>query len=235
VDFVKKETGAASVAWVGHSLGGAIAMCYLERTPDAPIGCLVAVASPVVVPKPGTFFQENIKDFRLAMTAINNRWQALAGAITLGRFKTPIDVVFYNEKNMAPLTIQLMYLRIAEDVPKPVVDQLLKMAETGELISPDGKFNYSKEVSRLTLPVFFIAGKVDHSADPEAVHYAYERVSSKDKTFRLFGLAWGDSIDYGHDDLILGKRSREEVYPVIEKWLQTRARLLAPASRPQKE
>jgi poly(3-hydroxyalkanoate) synthetase len=105
------------------------------------------------------------------------------------------------------------------------------MAQTGELTSADGKFNYSRELGRLTLPALFIAGKVDHSADPEAVRYGYQHVSSKDKAFRLFGLAWGDSIDYGHDDLILGKRSRKEVYPVIEKWLEGHARLANGVSR----
>jgi pimeloyl-ACP methyl ester carboxylesterase len=225
VNFVRKETGAASVAWVGHSLGGIIGMGHVERNPrDSGIGCLVAAATPMIVPQPTTVFQRDIKHLRFVLTAMNNRWQSMAQAITLGQLKTPVDEFYYNEKNMTHVTLQMIRMRVAEDIPAPVLDQLLKMAETGELRSPDGRFNYSRELPRLTLPALFIAGKVDHSADPEGVHYAYEHVASKDKTFRLFGLAWGDSIDYGHDDLILGKRAKEEVFPVIEKWLQDRAR-----------
>jgi len=228
VELVRKETGAASVAWVGHSLGGMIGLCHLERAPSPGIGCLVAVASPMVVPQPPTMFQRDFKYVNSALAPINNRWQARLQRLTLGQFKTPLDVFLYNESNMDPLTLQLLFLRVPEDVPTQVMDQLLKMSETGDLTSSDGKFNYTRELSRLTLPALFIAGKVDHSADPEAVRYAYERVSSKDKTFRLFGLAWGDSADYGHDDLILGKHSREEVFPVIANWLEGRARLTKP-------
>jgi pimeloyl-ACP methyl ester carboxylesterase len=221
VDFVRKETGAASVAWVGHSLGGIIGMGHIERNPqDSGIGCLVGAATPMIVPQPATVFQRDIKHLRFVLTAMNNRWQSMAQALTLGQLKTPVDEFYHNEKNMDHVTLQMVRMRVAEDVPAPVLDQLLAMAETGDLTSPDGRFNYSKELSRLTLPALFIAGKVDHSADPEAIHYAYERVASKDKTFRLFGLAWGDSIDYGHDDLILGKRAKEEVFPVIENWLR---------------
>ena len=235
VDFVRKQTGAASVAWVGHSLGGMIGMCHLERAQEAGIGCLVAVASPMIVPLPTTMFQRDFKYVNFALGTINNRWHARAQRLTLGQFKTPLDVYFYNENNMDALTLQFLFLRVAEDVPREVMAQIMKMAETGELTTPDGKFNYTREIPRLTLPVLFIAGKVDHSADPEAVRYAYEHVSSKDKAFRLFGLAWGDSIDYGHDDLILGKRAREEVYPVIKKWLEERARLapFQPSGQPR--
>ena len=225
VDFVRKETGAASVAWVGHSLGGMIALCYLERVPHPGIGCFVGLGSPMIVPQPATMFQRDFKHVSFVLSAINNRWQALVQRLTLGQLKTPLDVVFYNEDNVDEMTLQSLYLRVAEDVPKGVLDQLIKMGETGELTSSDGKFNYTRALGRLTLPALFIAGRVDHSADPEAVRFGYEHVSSKDKTFRIFGLVWGDSIDYGHDDLVLGKRSREEVYPVIAKWLEGRARL----------
>lgn len=227
LELIKRETGSTSVAWIGHSLGGIIGLCWLERAhaagQDPGIGCFVGVATPMIVPQPPTMFQRDFKYFNIAAAAVNNRWQALFQRATLGQFPTPLDVFYYNQKNMDALTIQLLYLRVVEDVPVTVLEQLLKMAQCGELVSPDGKFNYSKELWRVSVPVLFIAGKGDHSADPEAVHYAYEHVSSKDKTFRTFGLAWGDSIDYGHDDLILGKRARQEVFPFIASWLEGRA------------
>ena len=225
VGLVRKETGAASVAWVGHSLGGMIGLCYLERAQDPGVGAFVGVGTPMIVPQPATMFQRDFKYMNFALAAFNNRWQALAQRLTFCQIKTPVDVFFYNEKNMDQLTLQLLFLRVAEDMPSQVMDQLLKMAQTGELTSPDGRFNYSRELSRVAVPALFIAGKVDHSADPEAVGYAYEHITSKDKSFRVFGLAWGNSADYGHDDLILGKHSREEVYPVILEWLEGHARL----------
>ena len=231
VDLVRKVTGAPRVAWVGHSLGGMIGIGFLERMPDSGVGCLVAVAAPMFVPKPRTLFQRQSEDMRPLILAVNNRWYALGQTLTLDAVKTPVDTFFYNAKNMDPVTVRQLYMRVAEDVPASIVDQLLKMDKVGEFISADEKFNYTKEIPRLTLPALFIAGRVDVAADPEIVRWAYERTSSPDKTFREFGLVWGHSADYGHDDLILGRRSRDEVFPVIEQWLEGRARVAVPPAK----
>jgi len=199
--------------------------------PDSGVGCLVAVAAPMFVPKPRTLFQRQAEDMRPLILAFNNRWYALGQTLTLDAVKTPVDTFFYNAKNMDPVTVQQLYMRVAEDVPAPIVDQLLKMDKEGEFISADEKFNYTKEIPRLTLPALFIAGRVDVAADPEIVRWAYERTSSSDKTFREFGLVWGHSADYGHDDLILGRRSRDEVFPVIEQWLEGRAKVAVPPAK----
>ncbi len=225
VDFVCKETGAPAAAWIGHSMGGMIAMAHLERAQEPRLGCFVAVASPMIMPRPLTQFEKQAEDFQFAILAINNRWYATIRTLSLGALNTPVDDFFYNKANLDAVTTALLYLRVAEDVPAPVLDQFLKMTQTGHFLSADGQFDYSANLSRLQLPVLFIAGKVDAAADSESVRYAYDRVSSRDKTFRMFGLAWKDAVDYGHDDLILGVHAAREVYPVIGRWLETRARL----------
>ncbi|MCK4298374.1 MAG: alpha/beta hydrolase, partial [Planctomycetes bacterium] len=52
-----------------------------------------------------------------------------------------------------------------------------------------------------------------------AVLEAYRLLGSEDKSYRLFGLANGHVADYGHCDLINGKRAREEVFAYIAGWL----------------
>ncbi len=51
------------------------------------------------------------------------------------------------------------------------------------------------------------------------LRYAYEHVSSKDKTYRELGLANGYRADYGHLDIILGKHAPDEVFPYLADWI----------------
>jgi len=219
IDLVLKETGAKKVIWVGHSLGAMVILGYLERFGDEKIHGVVALAPSMVIPQPPNNIMRDMKFFRLAMATINNRFQALAGVVTLGQIKSPVDILFYNAENVELPTLTALFLNASENVSPPTIDQLLKMVETGELVSADGKFNYSKSLDKIKVPILLIAGKVDNMASPEAVRYVYRAVSSTDKQIRVFGLANGDSIDYGHDDLVIGKRAKKEVFPVIRRWI----------------
>ena len=49
--------------------------------------------------------------------------------------------------------------------------------------------------------------------------YVYREIASQPKQFRLFGRVNGHKNDYGHDDLVIGKHARQEVYPTILEWL----------------
>jgi hypothetical protein len=52
------------------------------------------------------------------------------------------------------------------------------------------------------------------------VRFAHDRISSAQKRYREFGLRSGDSADYGHVDLIFGRRAPDEVFPVISEWIE---------------
>lgn len=232
IDLVCKETGSKKVAWVGHSLGGMIMFGHLSQTGDERVLCFASVAAPMFIPRPTNNILRDIRGFRLLMMMVNNRWQALAGAATLSRLKTPIDMLFYNTDNVDVPVIMELFLHATEDIPSGMIEQTLALAKTGEFISSDGKINYTEEARRVDVPILMLAGKADNMADPEGVRYIYHRVSSKDKTFRLFGLANGNACDYGHDDLIIGKHAPQEVFPFLRDWLNRTARM--PSGSPPK-
>jgi hypothetical protein len=48
-------------------------------------------------------------------------------------------------------------------------------------------------------------------------------LASEDKTVMLFGRENGDTLDYGHGDLIFGENAPLEVYPRILRWVSERA------------
>jgi len=225
IALVQKVTHRRKVAWVGHSLGSIVILGYLERSGSDDVCAVVACGCPMLIPQPPNNIMRDIQYFTLAIEAVNNRLQSLAGVATAGQIKSPVDMLFYNPDNVDLPVLTSLFLYAAEDSPRPLVKQLLQLAATGELRSYDGKYNYTANLSKVKTPVMFLAGKVDNMAVPEAVRYAYHAVSSKEKGFRLFGLANGDSIDYGHNDLIIGRRAPKEVYPVILDWLSRHARI----------
>ena len=46
----------------------------------------------------------------------------------------------------------------------------------------------------------------------------------------LFGRENGDTLDYGHGDLLFGENAPLEVYPRILRWVSDRASALPPVS-----
>jgi len=87
--------------------------------------------------------------------------------------------------------------------------------------------SYTEHLHRFTTPVLVIAGKGDNLAHYQDVQYGFDHVGSKDKTLVVFAKNGKDakgrvfsSFNYGHLDLNLGKKAKEEVYPVIHQWLQ---------------
>lgn len=46
------------------------------------------------------------------------------------------------------------------------------------------------------------------------------RISSPVKRFRILGRGYGESYDYGHGDLLIGKACRQEVYPALVEWVE---------------
>ncbi len=228
LDYISRATGREKLWWVGHSMGGMILFGHLERVPDAPVAGFVAVASPMTIPQPPNDILKGITQqaglLKISALAVNTTLPAKLASPLGGTVQTPLDTLFYNRQNMEALTITNLFLNVVEDVPQGVLDQFNAMIRTGDFKRADGSFNYTENLGKVTVPVLLIAGQVDNIAPPEVVRFAYERVSSTDKTFRMFGRVNGYSANYGHNDLILGKHAKEEVFPYIASWLTDRTR-----------
>lgn len=232
ISYVIQATGRPKLFWVGHSMGGMILYAHMERVPEARVAGLVAVASPMNIPQPpndllqGILKQEGL--LKISALAINTTLPAKLTSPLGGVVQTPMDKLFYNRQNMDYLTVTNLFLNVVEDIPQGVLDQFMSLIRTGEFERIDGSYNYTRNLGKVTVPVLLVAGAVDNLAPPEVVRFSYDHVASLDKTYRMFGRVNGHKADYGHNDLILGKHSREEVFPLIAQWLTERARPLAP-------
>jgi pimeloyl-ACP methyl ester carboxylesterase len=220
---VCERTGAEGVTWVGHSMGGMVMYGYLATAEDTgKVKEFVAVGAPVFIPQPPNDILRNMEESEgllNVLLAINVRGPARTIAPAAWMFNTPLAILYYNAQNMEWATIVRMYANAFEDIPPGVSAQMMRMVRSGEFQSADGSLVYAKMLDKVQCPVLLLCAKGDNLATEWAVVEAYQRVGSADKSYRLFGVANGCAADYGHCDVINGKRARQEVFTYIADWL----------------
>jgi pimeloyl-ACP methyl ester carboxylesterase len=224
VHFVRRATGAQEVAWVGHSMGGIVAICHLARYNNPGIGRLVTVGSQVTMPK-----GQLMREYLSGMMAM--REKQLTGQPTVQDLadlsKTGVHNMFFNVDNVLPKVYQALS-GPATDVPAiGLMMQYRTLSERGVLFDAKGQFNYARAVPNITVPIFLSCGASDQFAPPPVQEYLYRHVGSTDKTLMIFGRGQGMSVDAGHDDALVGLNSRDQVYPVIARWLSAPPRTAA--------
>jgi pimeloyl-ACP methyl ester carboxylesterase len=223
VETVCEQTGTKAVTWVGHSMGGMVMYGYLTTAEDtSTVENFVAVGSPVFISQPPNDILRDMNEYHGVVNillVINVRGPARTFAPAAWMFNTPLAILYYNAGNMKAGTIVRMYANAFEDIPPAVSDQMLLMVRSGEFQSADGSLNYAKRLDRVRCPVLLLCAKDDNLASEWAVLEAYRLVGSEDKSYRLFGLANGHVANYGHCDMINGRRAREEVFEYVAKWL----------------
>jgi pimeloyl-ACP methyl ester carboxylesterase len=127
--------------------------------------------------------------------------------------KSPIATALYNTDNV-DADVGYSLLRIASDnVSSRMTSQILFLSQDADLRDYNGECNYTANMHTITAPIFFITGTKDFVGAENVREYGYERVASEPKRFKNYG-------EYGHTDLVMGKRVYEEVYPDILAWIE---------------
>ena len=222
IELVKKETGHEQVTWIGHSLGGMIAYAYLQGGGKG-IERFIPIAAPMIIPQPPNDLLAVIRDQQAVMylSLIFNRTVASQfQAVSAGTLKTDFDLLFYNPDNTETGVTIKMYQKAIEDVSPGAIGQLREMIASGEFFSADKQINYSANLHKVKVPILCLGGLYDSLAPPMSIHFAYNNVSSQDKSMRIFSMANGYYANYGHTDLIIGKKAPQEIYPYILSWLE---------------
>ena len=216
VKFVRRHTKAPEVAWIGHSMGGIVALGHLARYPNPGIGKLVTVGSQVTMPNgqvPLQFLGEMMQTRQLELTG------QLQGAQLVDATKTSVHNLFFNTQNVEPSIYEALS-GPATDIPgMDLMKQYSVLGHRGELLDARQQYSYAQNLGNIKVPIFISCGAADSFAPPEAQQFLYDHVGSTDKTLVIFGKAQGYAVDAGHDDALVGQNSQAQVYPVIEKWL----------------
>lgn len=210
------STGPTRVSWVGHSRGGLLAYAHLARNPTAPISAIVTIGSPLTFDaQPGVqrFVAALGPTFRLPSLPLQ-----LAGkAWPLGLPPDPIGKYLVRADNMDATVIRQAIAHVSADIPGGVGRQFARWVRTNAFDGEDG-FDYRKGMKAIHAPVMALAGANDLLAPPQAVHLVQSLVSGPVELVRV-GLREGFSTDYGHGDLVLGRRAPDEVLPRLADFL----------------
>ena len=227
IDFVKRGSGFDKVYWIGHSMGGIVMFGYLETETQDDIAGFIPLGSMMVIPRPLTPHLQKIANQKQILTAsliINTTAASQFRNFTFGVVKNPIEDLLFERKNMHDVVVVRFFRKSIDDTSAGVVGQFSDSIRNGSMISSDKSYNYSRNMSRIKVPVMIMGGSADGFVDEESLKDSYDMISSRDKKIVVFSKANGYSTDYGHCDLVLGKNSEQEVYPVILGWLDERTR-----------
>ena len=226
IALVKKESGFGKVYWVGHSMGGIIMFGYLEKKGQSDIAGFVPIGTMMFIHHPLSPALEMVSKQRPLMTAsllINTSVASQLRNITLGAVRSPIEELLMKRENMTDRVAFRFFRQAIDDTSPGVVGQFSKSIRLGKMVSNDEQFNYTDAMNTITVPILIMGGNQDGFVTEDGLKSIYDSVSSKDKAITIFSQANGYSADYGHCDLILGKYSEKDSYPVILNWLNERA------------
>ncbi|MCK6528709.1 alpha/beta hydrolase [Myxococcota bacterium] len=222
VRSVLERTGAQGAIWIGHSMGGMIALGYLERVADHRLRAAAVVGSPVEFR-----FPDRLISFASGLRVVRSPKGRLDSPSLLRFFAGPArrvpfglaDVV-YAPGSIARGAMARMMAKGVDPISGGVLIQFARIVREGRFVSADGAWDYVDRLRDIDVPVLAVAGRGDNLAPPERVLPVVERISSTVKRFRVFGRGEGDSLDYGHVDLCNGDHAEAEVYPEILSWLR---------------
>jgi pimeloyl-ACP methyl ester carboxylesterase len=220
--LVRAETGAERVHFVGHSMGGILLYAHLGQGGERDIASGVAIGSSLDYSASHSEFHNFVPLAGVAGVLPFIPFGPLArlGAPLCGRFTNPVEKFNCCRSNVDPHLARRLYATAIHSCSTPVMVQLASAFHPGGLRSRDGTTAYLEALARVKVPVLALAGTSDLQCPPDAARATLDNLAAPGRRFVAFGRVHGQSNDYGHFDMIIGRRAADEVYPVITDFLE---------------
>lgn len=183
-DMVRVENKEAKIFLIGHSMGGTIATAYAIRYQQDLAGLLLSAATLKV--------GSTASPVLIAMAGILSALLPRIGTIILDASAISRDKAVVDAYVNDPLVYR-------GKIPARMGAELVKTAQ-----------ELPPKMPQITLPILIMQGTADRLSDPQGSQMLYERVSSKDKTLKLYE-------GFYHE--IFNEPQREQVFKDIEAWL----------------
>ncbi len=219
---VSNITGKNKINWIAHSMGAMIMYSYLGVAPKKEkdkVKSFISLGGPgnlshssPVLGKAGVKYISLAKKIDLKLMA-----KFILPFVSI--FNSPLKEIFYNPQVTTKNTVKKMLFGIENIADGLMLQTLEWMANGGDIISIDKKFNYTELQTKITCPILFIAGGYDNVATPKSLKSVYNKVSSKYKEFHVVSESAGFSGDYGHACLVMGQNAKKEIFPLLEAFL----------------
>jgi len=223
IEYVRSQTRSRGVAWVGHSMGGMIGFAHLGRGGEG-VEALVTIASATTVKQSGLVYGvSNLSGWTAIFPAVHTRAIGRSSAAVMrGWWPFHLDNYVYNRENVTAEERRLLAGTALENLSRAETRQFRRWVKERTFVSKDGKDDYAANVARVEVPALLLSGSVDRIVPPSNVQHAMVRLGSSDKTHRVIGVSEGHPWDFGHVDIVAGRRAAKVVFPIVSEWLGTR-------------
>lgn len=211
---VRELSGAPLVHAFGHSMGGML-LAHHAAQGEALLRSLALVGTPLVAAL-------EVGGLERAYLKLASRFAASGRRVPLRRaFGAAGRVMRFSVLladgrllNAANVDAEVM-LRLASEAVEDVPLSLLNDFWGCMLGSGAHAFTYEHHLHRVEAPALVVSGAVDRIAPPAAVEALALRLRGQDVRYREAGVRQGFRVDYGHADLLVGRRAPEEIYPLL--------------------
>ena len=215
LEAVRRASGQTRVLWVVHSLGGLLGMAACQAHPDRLAG-LVALAAPAFLGHGGA---RHLASWSFLFGILMNRFLARLLAPFAGFWQPPAADLAINFRNVERPVLRRFLSNSVRGIPRGVLSQLASWVRRDRFASVAGDVDYRAGLAACRQPALFVSAPRDGLAPPEVVRAAHQRWGGPAEL-------WDPGGEYGHTDLLLGRRAPEEVYPHIRDWLLAHSRPL---------
>lgn len=219
VEFVTQRAGRP-VHWVGHSMGGILGLAYAGHYQGRGVASVTSVGSALHYDVGSSLFQVVYKAKPALGRLPGIPWRAIQRGLTpLGRMGIGQSATC-NAENMTGKSIAATMAHVFVDMTR---DELLELGTSFE-----GPGIYCAAIDRLLfdaaaelpVPWLSVIGTGDVQCPPDTFEHTFARVGAPRKELFLAGRAHGHAHDYGHFDLIAGRRAEEEIWPRVAAFVR---------------
>jgi pimeloyl-ACP methyl ester carboxylesterase len=219
---IREVSGRDQVHWIGHSMGGVLLMCHGIRNEKPGLARGITIGSALNYRVGGSAFEG-----MLAARSVIERLSLLPfGAFThllaplMGRVGNPLELFNFWPTNAEPEIVRAVHANAFGAIPVSLLRSLATTFEPEGLTSRDGALRYFASAARFPAPLLLLAGSEDRQCPVSTVEATAEAIGRDRAKVESFGRAFGHEDEYGHFDLVLGRRAPTEVWPRLEAWLR---------------
>ncbi|MCC7072025.1 MAG: alpha/beta fold hydrolase [Deltaproteobacteria bacterium] len=219
VDHLCAKSGAPGVMVVGHSMGGLALYAMLARQQATRVRAGVTLGSPLGFPQ-GWEAMPLLRPLkRLGDIAPGLHLEPLSQLVAplALRFNSAALKRFLVLDNVDTRMARRLMYRAVQSIPRGLMLQFREWIDRDVFRSADGELDYRARLAGCALPVLVVGAPHDGLARLDAVRRALPLLPHA--RFLLAGRDEGMSTDYGHIDLLFGRRAHQEVFPRIADWL----------------
>ena len=222
LERARESSGHARVHFVGHSMGGILAMCHSITTGGSELLSATALGSALDYCIGVSGF-EPIKRVRPVLQRMNAvPWGVAMQAISplLARISDPLAGFNFHPDNCEPAIVRQVYANVFGPIPTALLASLATGLDPGGLTSRAGEA-FQARASQHKTPLLMIAASDDRQCPTAATEATAKAIGAR---LLHFGPKHGHRAEYGHFDLLLGKHAPDEVWPAVLQWLTDRSR-----------